>query len=863
MPEVDLTKYANAVGIVYDQSLPVRYPLGVVWQVDADTVVTCAHSVILYADILKALKVRFPTSGREFSVRSVVFHPGLDKAALTSMARRGLIDPMNSLPLQKYNLAILNLSSDNLTLDADEIASINKSFESFIPDSEPGLGGSLAEIELALVLQTITNARKVGTVSIFDERNRALGQIFCSDGRVTHAYYHNLVNEMAIYQIIGHRLAGSFSFKSGEEPDWTTVSEINRPLDMLLIEGLRRFDEFEKLSSIVGGPSSLFVRVSEKPNLEVMPPETRETVKLLWPLLDGGTPLGLMWQLTGVDDFAVFTAMQELVKTRQVRYFEAPFVKEREVLPLPLGLDVPLAPNDVVTALWVEDPSLAPLLRSGALLGSVKQLDPSHVLHTVGLPFEAAGCPILKDGKVVGIHCGAVPPEPSVVAPDGGFHQMIWVAAILDCLKMAGRDPLDKRRTLTGDESDTTLAAERQDGAGGCREVARIQCPKCGRSSLEMANFCKGCGQRLIRDTEFKGTGAVKKPVKIKPLATKTATKLAVIKPATAKAAPNFVALAIGLVLMAVGGGAAGIASMPKPSLIQASTVTVAQTPWFTRKLEQIGPNGPAALPDDAVLKGAAQFLIHLKVDLGGYVYVLLPQSSGKVVLLSPVKDGDNKVLDPGDYLVSLEGITKPGPKISLLSCDNSNATERFLIVASGRKMDLNELSQRSSEFYDRAEKLVSCDETGRGVIVHYNTLGANYFDQAEMKNANRGLDGLRPDDVFISQLNVAHTESKESAAAPGSAAGVGGAEASAGATTGATAGVAAGSSAGSSAGTADGSAGASTGSNTGSSSGASTGSATGSTPADASGRADSKTATPAGATQAETGSSSTAGAAQ
>lgn len=787
----DLTKYANAVGIVYDQSLPVRYPLGVAWQVDADTVVTCAHPVILYSDIVKALRVRFPTSGREFAVRSMVFHPGLDKAALTAMARRGFQDPVNALPLQKYNLAMLNLSHEDHELDADDIAEINKSFADFVPDSEGGLGGSLAEIELALVLQTITNARKEGTVFLYDERNRVVGQIFCSEGRVTHAYYHNLINELAIYQIILHRVAGSFSFKSGEEPDWTTVSEISRPLDMLLIEGLRRFDEMEKLASIVGGPSSLFQRAGEKPNLDVMPPETRETVKVLWPLLDGGTPLGLMWQLTGMDDYSIFLAMQELVKTRQLRYFEAGFVKEREVHTLPLGLDTPLAPNDIVTALWVEDPSLAPLLRKGALLGSVKQLDPSHVLHTVGLPFEAAGCPIFKDDKVIGIHCGAVPPEPSVVAPEGGFHQMIWVAAILDCLKLAGRDPLDKRRTLSGDVSEEkVLAAERQDGSGGCREVARVQCPKCGRTSLEMANFCKGCGQRLMRDADFKATGAVKKPAKVKAAATKTATKLAVIKPQAARSGPNFIALAVGLTLMAVGGGAAGIAGMPRPNLISANTVTVAKTPWFTRNIEEITPGGIVACADNHTFKGSTSFVIHLKVDQSGYMYVLVPQGD-KVVLLAPSKDQDNKVLDPGDYLISYDGIARRAAgQAAVMHCDNKDDVERFLIVSSGRKLDLNSLSLKSKEFYDQAEKLLSCDETGRGVIVRYDDLGAGYFDQTELKNANRGLDGLRPDDVFISHLFVAHCEDKKAEAEkPGAAAG------SSGASSGASSGTSSGSS--------------------------------------------------------------------
>ena len=156
MPELELTKYANAVGLVYDLSLPVRYPLAAVWQVDGETVVTCAHSVILYTEILKALRVRFPTSGREYSIKSVVFHPKVDKTVLKAMAKHGLTDPVNGLPLQKHNVALLKLSPNANELSADEIKEINDSFERFVPEHEAGLGGSLAEIELPLVVQTIT-----------------------------------------------------------------------------------------------------------------------------------------------------------------------------------------------------------------------------------------------------------------------------------------------------------------------------------------------------------------------------------------------------------------------------------------------------------------------------------------------------------------------------------------------------------------------------------------------------------------------------------------------------------------------------------------------------------------------------------
>ncbi len=769
MSEQELTKYANAVGLVYDYSLPVRYPLAAVWQVDGETVVTCAHSVILYTEILKALRVRFPSSGREYSIKSVVFHPKVDKAVLKTMAKHGLTDPVNGLPLQKHNVALLKLSPSANELSADEIKEINDSFERFVPDHEAGLGGSLAEIELPLVVQTITNARKVGSVSILDERNRVVGKLFCQNGRATHAYYHNLVNEMAIYQIIRHKFNGSFYFTSEDEPSWTTVTEISRPIDMLLIESLRRTDEMEKMVSIVGGPSSLFTRVTPQPNYDILPPDSREATKLIWPFLDGGTPLGLMWQVAGIDDFSIYAAMQELVKTRQISYFEAPFLKGSDIVPLPLGVKTPLSPNDLVTALWVEDASLAPLLRPGTLLGSVKDLDPSHVLHNIGLPFEAAGCPIFKDGTVIGIHCGAVPPDPAVVAPDGGFHQMIWVEQVIECLKNAGETTLARKLTLSGNGDETEVSGR----FGGCRQVARIQCPKCGRSSMDEPNFCKGCGQRLIQDSDYKGPIARKTKAQTRAKTrlvgkTRTRTGPQIIRPVTNAKTYNPALLAMTLVLIFAGGGAAALAMIPKPNIINTSPVILPNQSqaWLATTLAEFTP-GPVVMHDkNYVFTGRAKFGVDVMAKQSFYMYAFLVQNSGKVILHTPSSAANDVILDAGArYILVGDGLEKiPLAKaVTAFGCDNSDGTEKILLVASGMKSDLltmsDPLAQEKAieQFVNRSLQLLSCDESGNGVIVDAKELGEHFFDDNKPKNGKFGSSGLMGREVYITQVDVRH----------------------------------------------------------------------------------------------------------
>src|ERR1700679_2314300 len=190
----ELSKQYHSLGLIFEQGDQEVYPLGSAWLVDPNTVVTCAHNVILYKDHLAALKIRFPISGKEFAVRSVTFHPKLDLKHLIATAKRALGEPLVALALEKNNVAILKIAPGVQPLNPVENKGLNDIFKADKGDTESGLGGNLGEIELALVLQTITNARKEGTVTIIDERGRVNGRLFCKQGRVSHAYYKNLVN---------------------------------------------------------------------------------------------------------------------------------------------------------------------------------------------------------------------------------------------------------------------------------------------------------------------------------------------------------------------------------------------------------------------------------------------------------------------------------------------------------------------------------------------------------------------------------------------------------------------------------------------------------------------------------------------
>lgn len=151
---------AGSVGCLIDRCLKRQPTLGAVFLVDGDKVVTCAHLVVLYSSCLEALKVTLPVSGQEYGIAGVRFHPRLNLKLAERMARQALAEPVPALSLQEHNLAVLTLGGAPAALSDEAIAGINDQLASPAPPRDKGLGGSLADLDLPLVVQTITNARK-------------------------------------------------------------------------------------------------------------------------------------------------------------------------------------------------------------------------------------------------------------------------------------------------------------------------------------------------------------------------------------------------------------------------------------------------------------------------------------------------------------------------------------------------------------------------------------------------------------------------------------------------------------------------------------------------------------------------------
>lgn len=469
-------------------------PFGTVWFVGDNKVVTCAHHVILYADFFQALKVRFPATNQDWEVEDMYFHPRFDQKVAFELAQRSLLEPVPAMALQDHNIVILHLKRSLSDMDPETKTTFNRKLAGTPPPRMKGLAGPVDELGLALVVQTITNARKDGCLVISDERNRPLAKMFCRDGRMVFAKFGNLLNEAAVYQMFHHHLSGQFYFQPQSKPDWTVYSQIQRNTDSLLLEAHRRMDEIPNVLRDLGGEGVSYVRAAELLNLEALSPEVQADAETIWPYIDGGISVDQLWEIAGLDDYAIFKALDELYRTRQI--VELPFMGDDGLSPMQSLAMAPymmLSPWDEITAMTIHPTVGRAQLRAGYLVGLIRPNDPWHLLHSISLPYSGAGCPIFKNGEVIGMHCGLLPLDPKLHALPQMFSQMIWVESIYQMISGSAKAVA----ALRPGKKSVGLKMPELNASGAKEAGARVQCPKCNALMIAKAKFCGSCGYRL------------------------------------------------------------------------------------------------------------------------------------------------------------------------------------------------------------------------------------------------------------------------------------------------------------------------------------------------------------------------------
>lgn len=771
---------ADAIGFLIDRTFSQEQILGTVWLVEDDKVATSAHSLVLYAEYLPALKVRFPTTGKEHGIAKVLFHPHFNSKLTAQLAQEPVSGTVSMSPLQQYNAAVLALTPKLAALPGEESLRLNQKLSLPVPQRDQGLGGNLSEIDLVLVIQTINNARREGVLIVSDERNRPFAQLFCQDGRLMYALYKNLVNEAAVYQMISHNISGNFFFTSKPEPDWEVQRAITRPTDGLLLEAHRRLDELTKLGALFGGPEAVLAHSKPDLNLDVLPPELKEQAIILWNHLDGTAAAKKLWQLANMDNYTIFQVASELWKTRQVtdirnatRHLEKIDKNDdnvtNHVSPLRVNSETSLAPWDKIDALIIDPVAGTFKYKSGSLLGTLRSSDSYHLVHNLSLLPDAAGTPLFKDGQVIGMHCGALPVDPT--ATDSNVQQMLWAQAVVECLTqetdrgfirhltMSGEDIAGKIPPFPGQKSLERLLPTRK---AGCKDVARIDCPRCGSSHLDSARFCKTCGQRLIQDIDFKS--------KEKP---KMGAMLALT-----------VILAVAIAIPAV-----AWLNSPRPlyvtdPLLYLSTKPTLDVELYRAKVKglvshdlRVNPAWEKVEKTVSIKKGDG---IHVKIKVNepAYVYVLTQGTTDNhTALIYPdpnvkdVKEKDIRLnrgititvpettvqvtrtmeLAPGERPGSHHVYAKDKQFVSVMVPGGPPGTDRIIVLASHSRSVLCGQPDKGEELAKKVLTVFKQSDFPEGVEIDQDALGKDLFEQDVFSGKRKEKR------VYLQLLNITH----------------------------------------------------------------------------------------------------------
>lgn len=149
-----------------------------------------------------------------------------------------------------------------------------------------GLSGDLELFGLPGVLQTISQSQLTGVLSLMQVPGKVEASILLEGGRFRGAQFATLRGVEAAYQLFEKPFPGTFAFVSRH--DVSGQGAISAPLDIvsLLLEGVRRHDEFKRAAALVPDQVSLEPTGARS---TALPGEDQAFMKLVWSTTANGT----------------------------------------------------------------------------------------------------------------------------------------------------------------------------------------------------------------------------------------------------------------------------------------------------------------------------------------------------------------------------------------------------------------------------------------------------------------------------------------------------------------------------------------------------------------------------------------------
>jgi hypothetical protein len=157
------------------------------------------------------------------------------------------------------------------------------------PAEAPGLTGDLDLFGLPGLLQTLAQSQLTGVLTLMNAQKLAEATVILQSGRFREARHGQLRGVDAMYQLFERPFPGTFAFVSRASVDELAGSAPAEDVVGLLLEGVRRHDEFKRAAALAADGLSL--KTTGVPNT-ALPDEDPDFVHLVWKQMEkGATPL--------------------------------------------------------------------------------------------------------------------------------------------------------------------------------------------------------------------------------------------------------------------------------------------------------------------------------------------------------------------------------------------------------------------------------------------------------------------------------------------------------------------------------------------------------------------------------------------
>lgn len=133
-------------------------------------------------------------------------------------------------------------------------------------ESEAAFAGDLEKMSIGEVVQTITLTRKNGRLLVVNGAKR--GEVYFQDAMVTYADVDRKKGEEAVYRLLSWK-NGQFKFDSGA---MAKTRNLQKSAEGLLMEGMRRLDEYARLLDALPSRDAIFEAAS-LPEADLSPEE--------------------------------------------------------------------------------------------------------------------------------------------------------------------------------------------------------------------------------------------------------------------------------------------------------------------------------------------------------------------------------------------------------------------------------------------------------------------------------------------------------------------------------------------------------------------------------------------------------------